>query len=122
LFQAEGLSNAALEVIALRGRRAVLARYENTQPRPPCRASFDEEGITVGAPALPLSQQPLEIRLAPQPPGCAEPKALLARGGSDYSASRRRPRARRLRNTLRPPGVRLRTRNPWRRARRVLEG
>jgi hypothetical protein len=44
------------------------------------------------------------------------------RRDGDYSASRRRPRARRLRNTLRPPGVRLRTRNPWRRARRVLEG
>jgi len=43
----------------------VLARYENTQPRPPCRASIDEEGVAVGAQALSLSQQPLEIRLAP---------------------------------------------------------
>jgi len=100
----------------------VLARYENAQPRPPCGASFDEEGVAVGPKALSLSQQPLEIRLAPQAPRRAEPKALLARCGSDYSASRRRPRARRLRRTLRPPGVRLRTRNPWRRARRVLEG
>jgi len=100
----------------------VLARYENAQPRPSCRASFDEEGVAVGAQALSLAEQPLEIRLAPQPPRRAESKALLARRGSDYSASRRRPRARRLRNTLRPPGVRLRTRNPWRRARRVLEG
>src|SRR6185503_19495758 len=114
--------NTALEVIALRGLGTVLARYQNAKPRSSCRASFDEEGVAVGAQPLPLSQQPLEIRLAPQASRRAEPEALLARRCSDYSARRRRPRARRLRSTLRPPGVRLRTRNPWRRARRVLEG
>lgn len=38
-----------------------------------------------------------------------QPEAL---GGRGYSPRRRRPLARRLRNTLRPPGVRLRTRKP----------
>jgi hypothetical protein len=98
------------------------ARNEDSQPRAPGHAPLDEEGVSVGAQALSLSQQPLEVRLAPQPPRRAEAEALRARCGSDYSPSRRRPRARRLRRTLRPPGVRLRTRKPWRRARRVLEG
>jgi hypothetical protein len=59
------------------------------------------------------------LRFLREAPGCTEPEAFAARG---YSPSRRRPRARRLRNTARPPRVPLRTRNPWRRARRVLEG
>jgi len=98
------------------------ARNEDAQPWPSCRTPLDEEGVSVGAQALPLLQQPLEIRLAPQTTRRAETEALGARCAGDYSASRRRPRARRLRSTLRPPAVRLRTRKPWRRARRVLEG
>lgn len=68
------------------------------------------------------AKQPLEYGLLPDAPGGIEAEALLDRARNSYSASRRRPRARRLRNTLRPPTVRLRTRNPWRRARRVFEG
>jgi hypothetical protein len=59
------------------------------------------------------------LRFLPQPAGCIEPEALAGRG---YNPRRRRPRARRLRSTARPPRVPLRARNPWRRARRVLEG
>jgi len=68
-----------------------------------------------------LTQQLLELRLAAQPATCIEPETLAGRY-SRYSPTRRRPRARRLRNTARPPRVRLRTRKPWRRARRVLDG
>jgi len=56
-----------------------------------------------------LSQQVLELGFSPQPPRRIQPEAL---GGRGYSPMRRRPRARRLRSTLRPPGVRLRTRKP----------
>jgi hypothetical protein len=62
------------------------------------------------------------LNLPPQAAARIETESLLRRGYADYSARRRRPRARRLRSTLRPPGVRLRTRKPWRRARRVFEG
>jgi len=98
------------------------ARDEDAKPGSPGRTALDEEGVTLGAYPLAILQQSLEIRFAPQPPCRAEPEALRARCGGDYSASRRRPRARRLRRTLRPPAVRLRTRKPWRLARRVLEG
>ena len=121
LLQAERLPDAAFQGIALQ-RRAVPPRDQDPEPRPSGRAPLDEEGVPVSAQAPSLSQQPLEIRLAAQPPRRAQPEAPSARRGSDYSASRRRPRARRLRSTLRPPAVRLRTRKPWRRARRVLEG
>jgi hypothetical protein len=66
-----------------------------------------------------VSQQSFELGFLPQPARGIQPEALA---GRDYNPRRRRPRARRLRSTLRPPGLRLRTRNPWRRARRVLEG
>ena len=59
------------------------------------------------------------LRLVAQPAAGIQPEALFARG---YNPRRRRPLARRLAITLRPPGVRLRTRNPCVRARRVLEG
>jgi hypothetical protein len=61
----------------------------------------------------------LEFTAAPKATLCTQSEALVRR---DYSPRRRRPLARLLRNTLRPPGVRLRTRKPWRRARRVFEG
>jgi hypothetical protein len=66
-----------------------------------------------------LRQQALELGFLPQPPPGIQPEALERRG---YNPRRRRPRARRLRSTARPPRVPLRTRNPWRRARRVLDG
>jgi hypothetical protein len=67
----------------------------------------------------PLAQQAFELRLSRQSPGAVEPVAPAARG---YNPRRRRPLARRLRSTARPPRVPLRTRKPWRRARRVFEG
>jgi hypothetical protein len=54
-------------------------------------------------------QQALELRLLPQPARAVQAEALA---GRDQSPRRRRPLARRLRSTLRPPAVRLRTRNP----------
>jgi hypothetical protein len=66
-----------------------------------------------------VAQQAFELRFLPEPAGGIEPETLAARG---YSPRRRRPLARRLRRTARPPRVPLRTRKPWRRARRVLEG
>jgi len=74
------------------------------------------------AASLAFTQQLLELHLAAQPSTCIEPETLCRRRYNRYSPTRRRPRARRLRNTARPPRVRLRTRKPWRRARRVLDG
>jgi len=61
----------------------------------------------------------LEFAGTPQATLGIQSETLAGRG---YNPRRRRPRARRLRNTLRPPGVLLRTRKPWRRARRVFDG
>jgi len=66
-----------------------------------------------------VPQQIFEVVFSPQAARRVQPEALARR---DYNPMRRRPLARRLRSTLRPPGVRLRTRKPWRRARRVFEG
>jgi hypothetical protein len=119
LFQPESLANAALDAVAIRCPRGVLTRYQDTEPRAPGSAPLDEESVTLQAAPPAMLQQVLEISLFSQSAGRIEPETLARRG---YSPSRLRPRARRLRNTARPPGVRLRTRNPWRRARRVLEG
>jgi hypothetical protein len=56
-----------------------------------------------------MPQQGFEFALLPQAARRIQREALAGRG---YNPRRRRPRARRLRNTLRPPGVRLRTRKP----------
>jgi hypothetical protein len=56
-----------------------------------------------------LPQQAFEFGLLPQAARRIQAEALAGRG---YSPRRRLPRARRLRSTLRPPAVRLRTRNP----------
>ena len=112
LLEPKRLADAALQPVALRSRRVVLARDENAEPRPSGGAPLDEEGVSLGPQALPPSQQPLEIGFAAQPSRWSQAEPLRARRRGDYSASRRRPRARRLRSTLRPPAVRLRTRNP----------
>jgi hypothetical protein len=119
LFQPESLANAALDAVTLGRQRGVLSGYHDSEPRAAGRAPLDEEGVAVQSAAPALAQQALEMRFVPQPAGGIQPETLAARG---YSPRRLRPRARRLRNTVRPPLVRLRTRNPWRRARRVLEG
>ena len=119
LFQPESLANAALDAVTLGRQRGVLSRDHDSEPRAAGRAPLDEEGVTVQSGAPALAQQALEMRFVPQPAGGIQPETLAARG---YSPRRLRPRARLLRSTARPPLVRLRTRNPWRRARRVLEG
>jgi len=80
------------------------------------------ENVTSHTAAASATKQRLELDLSAEPPGGVQAEALLYRVCNGYRPSRRRPRARRLRNTLRPPTVRLRTRKPWRRARRVFEG
>jgi len=100
----------------------VLARDQDAQPRLAVRTALKEERIAGQRAPLAFAQQALELRFAPQPARRIQTETLLCCRYNDYSPTRRRPRARRLRSTARPPGVRLRTRNPWRRARRVLDG
>jgi hypothetical protein len=101
------------------GTRGMLSGNQHAEPSPTAVASRHIEGVTVQAAPRAVSQQGFELGFLPQPARGIQPEALAGRG---YSPRRRRPRARRFRSTLRPPGVRLRTRKPWRRARRVLEG
>lgn len=119
LLQAESLADATLDAITHDGARRVPARDQEAKPRRSAVASPHIHGVAVQVAPRAVSQQPFEVGLLPQPACGIQPEALAGRG---YSPSRRRPRARRLRSTLRPPAVRLRTRKPWRRARRVLEG
>jgi len=122
LLQAKGLANASLDSVALDGRGGVPARDQDAEPRRRPRAARDVESVAALAAPLAFAQQPLEIGLAPQPAFRIEAETLPGCGCRGYSPRRRRPRARRLRSTARPPRVRLRTRKPWRRARRVLDG
>ena len=85
-------------------------------------AAANKKQVAAQAASLAFTQQLLELGLAAQPATGIEPETLGRRRYNRYSPTRRRPLARRLRNTARPPGVRLRTRKPWRRARRVLDG
>lgn len=119
LLQAKRLSHAALDAIARRSARRVLARHQQPQPGTTCVALLHIDRITGHLLSPTLAQQTFELRFLREAPGRTEPEAFAGRG---YSPSRRRPRARRLRSTARPPRVALRTRNPWRRARRVFEG
>jgi hypothetical protein len=97
----------------------MLAGNQHAEPCATGVAPRHIEGVTVQTVPRAVSQQGFEFGFLRQPARRIQPEALAGRG---YSPRRRRPRARRLRSTLRPPGVRLRTRKPWRRARRVLEG
>jgi len=105
----ERFPNTALDAVALNRERSVPARYQHAEPRAASLAARQVEGIPRETTARTLSQQVLELGFSPQPPRRIQPEAL---GGRGYSPMRRRPRARRLRSTLRPPGVRLRTRKP----------
>jgi len=97
----------------------VLSRDQHAKTGAASGAPRQIDGIALDAAARAPAQQVLEFGLVRQPARRIQPEALA---GRDYSPSRRRPLARRLRSTLRPPGVRLRTKKPWRRARRVFEG
>jgi hypothetical protein len=119
LFQAEGFAYAALNAVALDGLRAVLFRHEDAKARRSRVASLQKKSVSGQITSRPPLQQAFEMRFLPQPASWIEPEALAGRG---YNPRRRRPLARRLRSTARPPRVPLRTRKPWRRARRVLEG
>jgi len=122
LFKSEGFADTSLDAVAVGRSGGMLAGNQDSETRLTRTTPLEIKRITARRASFPLAQQPLELSLAPQPAARIETESLLCRRYADYSARRRRPRARRLRSTLRPPAVRLRTRNPWRRARRVLEG
>jgi hypothetical protein len=119
LLQPKRFADAALDAIALDCPRVVLFRHQDAEPWKSGIASLEKKAVSGQIASRSLAQQAFELRFLPQPAVWIEPEALAARG---YNPSRRRPLARRLRSTARPPRVPLRTRKPWRRARRVLEG
>src|SRR4029450_3831946 len=119
LLQAKRLAQAALDAVALNCPGRMLARHQQAQSRPTRIAALQIERVAGHLFSPAFAQQAFELRFLRETAGCTQPEALFGRG---YSPRRRRPRARRLRKTARPPRVPLRTRNPWRRARRVLEG
>jgi hypothetical protein len=121
LLQPERLANTALEAVAIDRESGVLAGNENAQSRGARNGRSDKERVAVEAAPRALAKQALELRLLAQPARGIESETL-SRRYCGYSPMRRRPRARRRRSTSRPPRVRLRTRNPWRRARRVFDG
>jgi hypothetical protein len=98
------------------------ARDQDSEARRSSGRARYVKSVASDAASLGFAQQPLELRPMLQPTSAIERVALACSAYSSYSPMRRRPRARRLRSTARPPRVRLRTRKPWRRARRVLDG
>ena len=119
MFEPKRFPDAALDAVTLRCRGGVLARDQDSKSRWAGIAFGEIERIAVETAAHALAQQMLEFGAAPDTPLRTESVTFVRRG---YSPTRRRPRDRLLRKTLRPPGVRLRTRKPCRRARRVFEG
>jgi hypothetical protein len=109
LLQAERFTDTALDPVALGGSGGVLAGNQDPQPWLSAFALLQVKGVSGEIVPLALPQQALELDAAPQAAGGIQSEALARRG---YNPSRRRPLARRLRRTLRPPGVRLRTRKP----------
>jgi hypothetical protein len=90
----------------------MLARDEHAEPRLSRGTTLDEKRIPVEDTPLALTQQPFELGFLPQPACGVQGEALLRCRYNGYNPSRRRPRPRRLRSTLRPPRVLERTRNP----------
>jgi len=122
LFQSESLANASLDAVALDSGGGVLARDQDAEARAAGVATLHKESETIEIAPFSGLQQPLELRLAPQAARCIQAETLLCCRYNGYNPRRRRPRARRLRSTARPPRVLLRTRKPWRLARRVFDG
>jgi len=112
LLESEGFANASLEAVTLYCRRGMLARNEDPEPRLSCSTALDKKGIALKDTPLALTQQPLKLGFLPQPACGVQNETLLRCRYNGYNPRRRRPRARRLRNTLRPPRVLERTRNP----------
>jgi hypothetical protein len=90
----------------------MLARYKYAEPRLSCGTVLDKKGIPLENTPLALPQQPFEFGSLPQPACGVQDETLLRCSYNGYNPRRRRPRARRLRKTLRPPRVLLRTINP----------
>jgi hypothetical protein len=109
LFQAESFSNTALDAVALGGRGRVFAGHQESEPGLATLTPRQVERIASQAAPRSPSKQALEFSAASEAAPGIQSEALARR---DYNPRRRRPRARRLRNTLRPPGVLLRTRKP----------
>jgi len=108
----EGFANASLDAVTLYCSRGVLARHEHPEPRLSGSTAPDKKGIALQNTSLALTQQPLKLGFLPQPACGVQDETLLRCRYNGYNPRRRRPRARRLRNTLRPPRVLERTRNP----------
>jgi hypothetical protein len=87
----------------------MLAGNQHAEPGATGFASRQIDRVTLEAAPRALAQQGFKFGFLPQPARGIQTEALA---GRDYSPRRRRPLARRLRSTLRPPGVRLRTRKP----------
>src|SRR5690349_17087098 len=109
LFKSEGFPDTSLDAVAVGRSGGMLAGNQDSETRLTRTTPLEIKRITARRASLPLAQQPLELSLAPQAAARVEAKSLKRRRYADYSARRRRPRARRLRSTLRPPAVRLRT-------------
>jgi hypothetical protein len=112
LLESEGFANTSLDAVTFYCSRSVFARNEHPEPRLSGSAASDKKGIALENTPFALAQQPLEFGLLPQPACRVQDETLLRCRYNDYNPRRRRPRARRLRNTLRPPRVLERTRNP----------
>lgn len=119
LLEAERLADAALEAVAVGSVAGVLPGHEQSETRRAGVSLSKVEDEPVEPATGAAAQQALEVRFAAQPAIGVQREALLVRG---YSPMRRRPLARRALRTLRPPTLRLRTRKPCVRARRVFEG
>ena len=112
LLEPEGFANASLEAVTLYCSRGMLARDEDAEARPSGCTTLDKKGIPLENTPLASTQQPLKLGFLPQPACGVQDETLLRCRYNGYNPRRRRPRARRLRSTLRPPRVLERTRNP----------
>lgn len=90
----------------------MLSRDKYAEARLPLGTALHKKGIAVDDSPLALTQQALELGFLPQLTCGVQDETLLRCSYNGYNPRRRRPRARRLRSTLRPPRVLLRTRKP----------
>ncbi len=76
LFEAKRLTDTALDTVAFGGGRRVPARHQHAEPGRTFSPPLDEESVTGNTAPRALSQQPLEISLAPQAAPGIQPEAL----------------------------------------------
>lgn len=79
LFEPESFANGSLDAVAVDGTGGMLARDQDSQPRPPRRTPREKERVAADRAALAGAQQSLELRLAPQAALRVERKALRRR-------------------------------------------